>query len=377
MEFIVSSADLLAQLNTIKGVISSKNTMAILDNFLFTLDGNTLKIEATDLETRLEARMTLDNVKGGGVVAIDAKKLVEILSSYYDEPLTFKIDLTAYKVDILSASGGCHIPAVSGEDFPKTMPLSDTEDNPKVSFSVSPSVLQKGLSSVVFATADDETRPILTGILCELTTEHFRMVATDSHKLARYTRTDVKSEKNASFILPKKPASLLKGILAKETSDVLVEFDSKQLVLTMSSYVLGCRLIEGRYPNYAAVIPSENPCKLLINKDEFAKKLHRVSLFSNPANNLTRLEMSGSRLLISAQNIDFASSGKEELTCRYEGDEMQIGFKSKFLETILNNINSEEVGLEMSDPMRASLIIPVDKEDENEDVLMLLMPMQI
>jgi DNA polymerase-3 subunit beta len=285
--------------------------------------------------------------------------------------------LTAYKVDILSASGGCHIPAVSGEDFPKTMPLSDTEDNPKVSFSVSPSVLQKGLASVVFATADDETRPILTGILCELTTEHFRMVATDSHKLARYTRTDVKSEKNASFILPKKPASLLKGILAKETSDVLVEFDSKQLVLTMSSYVLGCRLIEGRYPNYAAVIPSENPCKLLINKDEFAKKLHRVSLFSNPANNLTRLEMSGSRLLISAQNIDFASSAKEELTCRYEGDEMQIGFKSKFLETILNNINSEEVGLEMSDPMRASLIIPVDKDDENEDVLMLLMPMQI
>lgn len=351
--------------------------MAILDNFLFTLDGNTLKIEATDLETRLEARMTLDNVKGGGVVAIDAKKLVEILSSYSDEPLTFKIDLTAYKVDILSASGGCHIPAVSGEDFPKTMPLSDTEDNPKVSFSVSPSVLQKGLASVVFATADDETRPILTGILCELTNEHFRMVATDSHKLARYTRTDVKSEKNASFILPKKTASLLKGILAKESNDVLVEFDSKQLVLTMSSYVLGCRLIEGRYPNYAAVIPSENPCKLLINKDEFAKKLHRVSLFSNPANNLTRLEMSGSRLLISAQNIDFASSAKEELSCRYEGDEMQIGFKSKFLETILNNINSEEVGLEMSDPMRASLIIPVDKDDENEDVLMLLMPMQI
>ncbi|MBP5370315.1 MAG: DNA polymerase III subunit beta [Bacteroidales bacterium] len=373
MEFIVSTSDLLSQLNTIKGVINSKNTMPILDNFLFTLDGNTLKIEASDLETRLETQLQLENVNGSGIVAIEAKRLTDMLGLFADEPLTFKVDLTNYKIDILSASGKYSIAGASGEDFPTNQPLADT----KSSFTIASDVLQKGLASTVFATSDEDSRPILTGILFELTQEHLRLVATDSHKLARYTRTDVKSENEASFIFPKKPATILKAILAKGNNDVQVEFDEKQVVISMGSYVMNCRLIEGRYPNYKAVIPTENPNVLLVNKDEFYKKLRRVAFFSNPANNLARLEMSGTRLLISAQNIDYASSAKEELNCRYEGEDIQIGFKSKFLLTILDNINSEDVSLEMSDPSRAGLIIPVDKEDDNEDVLMLLMPMLI
>ncbi|MCQ2959324.1 MAG: DNA polymerase III subunit beta [Bacteroidales bacterium] len=373
MEFIVSTSELLSQLNTIKGVINSKNALPILDNFLFTLEGNTLKIEASDLETRLETKIELENVKGSGIVAIEAKRLTDMLGLFSDEPLTFKVDLTNYKIDILSASGKYSIAGASGEEFPKNLSLEET----KSSFTIASDILQKAIASTVFATSDEDSRPIFTGILFELTNEHLRLVATDSHKLARYTRTDIKSDSAASFIFPKKPANILKNILSKENGDVKVEFDEKQVVITMSSNIMSCRLIDGKYPNYSAVIPTENPNVLLINKDDFYKKLRRVAFFSNPANNLARLEMSGTRLLISAQNIDYASSAKEELNCRYEGEDMQIGFKSKLLLTILDNLNSEDVSLEMSEPSRAGLIIPVDKEDENEDVLMLLMPMML
>ncbi len=378
MEFIVSTSNLLSQLNTIKGVINSKNTLPILDNFLFTLEGNVLKIEASDLETRLETKLELENVKGGGVIAIEAKKLTDMLSLFSDEPLTFKVDLTNYKIDIFSASGKYSIAGANGKDFPKTQPLGESEDASTISsFTIAPEILRKAIISTAFASSDDDARPMLTGILFELTPDHLRFVATDSHKLARYTRTDIKSETQASFIFPQKPANLLKGILAKETGEVKVEFDSKQVVITMVQSVLNCRLIDGKYPNYAAVIPVENPNKLVINKADFYSKLRRVAFFSNPSNNLARLEMSGTRLMISAQNIDYASSAKEELNCQYEGDDMQIGFKSKFLLNILDNINSEDVTIEMSDPGRAGLIMPVDKDDENEDVLMLLMPMMI
>ena len=376
MEFIVSSSDLLSQLNTIKGVINSKNTLQILNCFIFTLDGNTLKIEASDLETTLETSLVLENVKGSGVIAIDAKKLTDMLGLFSDEPLTFKIDLTNYKIHILSASGEYDIVGMSGEEFPKNQALADNSS----SFTVPAEVLQKAVASTSFATSDDDARPILTGILFELTDEHLRLVATDSHKLARYTRTDVKAENNASFIFPKKPANILKNILNKEAADnaVNVKFDEKQVIISLTNFVLNCRLIEGKYPNYAAVIPAQNPNVFQINKMDFYQKLRRVAYFADPSNGLVKLEMSGSSLSIKAQNLDSDSKAAEELNCNYEGDDdMKIGFKSKFLLTILDNINSEDVSIQMSDPSRAGIIVPVDKPDENEDVLMLLMPMMI
>lgn len=374
MEFIVSTSDLLAQLNTIKGVINSKNTLPILDNFLFTMEGNTLKIEASDLETTLETSLELENVQGSGVIAIEAKRLTEMLNLFSDEPLTFKIDLSNNHIKIHSSSGAYSLAGTSGDDFPRTQDL----DENKSSFSIPSRYLLKGITSSVFATADEDTRPILNGILFELTEEHFRLVATDAHKLSRYTRTDVKIDKPASFVFPKKPATILKNILTKDSSgDVAIVTDSKQVIVNVGSIKMNCRLIEGKYPAYNAVIPVENPNKLIVNKQELYKKLRRVSYFSNPATNLTCLEMSGSQLEISAQNLDAASSAKEQLSCQYEGEGLKIGFQSKFLLAILDNIASEDVRFDLSDAIRAGLIMPADKEDENEDLLMLLMPMMI
>lgn len=373
MEFIVSTSELLSQLNAIKGVINSKNTLEILDNFLFSLKDGVLKIEASDLETCMETHLTLENTKGNGVIAIEAKKLTDMLALFADEPLTFKIDLISYQIDILSASGKFNLTGKSGEEFPKTLPLNES----KSSFTIAPYVLQSGLTSTLFATSDDESRPILTGILFELTNEHLRFVSTDSHMLARYTRTDVTSDKEAKFVIPKKPATILKNILSKETDDVFVEFDEKQVVIKTKNYEMNCCLIAGTYPNYAAVIPNENPNVLTVNKLDFYKKLRRVAYFSNPSTNRATFEMTGNQLLLSAQNMDAASSAKEELNCQYTGEDLTIGFKSKALLSILDNINSEEVSFKLSDPMRAGLIVPTITSDDNEDVLMLIMPMSL
>ncbi|MCQ2606733.1 MAG: DNA polymerase III subunit beta [Bacteroidales bacterium] len=372
MEFIISKSELQSQLNAIKGVINSKNTLPILDNFLFTLEGNTLKIEASDLETCMEANIPLENTKGGGSIAIDAKKIIDWISATTaDIPLTFKIDLTNNQLNIDGPGIEFKTVGVNGDEFPKTQPLTDAK-----SFTIAAESLKKGLTSTAFATAEDGIKPTLTGILFELTSEHLRFVATDSHKLARYTRTDVKSDSEASFIFPKKPATILRNILAKEKGDVQVEFDAQQVVITIGQFVLNCRLIDGKYPNYAAVIPSENPNTLFINKIDFHQKLRQVACCSD-ASQLTRFDLSPNILTISATNMENQSSGKATITCRYEGEDMAIGFKSKLLLNIIENIESEEISIEMSDPARAGLIIPVDKEDENEDVLMLLMPMMI
>lgn len=373
MEFIVSTSQILSQLNIVRSVINSKNTLPILDNFLFTLDGNTLKIAASDLETTLNTQIELTHAKGSGTIAIEAKRLTDILKEFTDQPLTFKINQENYQIDILSASGKFNIIGENGEEFPK-LPQLEPEYS---SVAIHSDFLLKGILSTIFATGDDELRPVMNGILIELTNEHFRLVATDSHKLARYTRLDVKSDSNASFILPKKTANVLRSILAKDGNSISIEFDNKNAFFKLTDYNLTCRLIEGKYPAYNAVIPTSNQYKLLVDRTDLYNKLKVVSLFANQANNLTKLELSSSTLQISAQDLDFSSSGLEQLQCQYEGEEMAIGFKSKFLLDILQNINSEEVSIELSDPSRAGLIVPVDKEDADEDILMLLMPMMV
>ncbi|MFO7869091.1 MAG: DNA polymerase III subunit beta [Bacteroidales bacterium] len=373
MEFIVSTSDLLGQLNIVKSVINSKNTLPILDNFLFQLDNNILKITASDLETTLNTELELQNTKGSGMVAIEAKRLTDLLKEFTDQPLTFKINTENFQIDIQSASGKYSIIGQNGDEFPK---LPEMQDN-KSTISLSSEIFQKAISSTIFATGDDEMRPVMNGIFVELTEEYFRMVATDSHKLARYTRSDIKAENEANFILPKKTATILKNTLLKDGNDVVVEFDQKNAFFKLTDYNIVCRLIEGKYPAYNAVIPTENPNTLLVDRMDLYSKLKVVSLFANPASNLAKLEMGGAVLNISAQDIDFSTSAQEELNCKYEGEEMSIGFKSKFLLEILQNIESVDVSVELSDPSRAGLIIPVDKDDEHEDILMLLMPMMI
>ena len=233
-----------------------------------------------------------------------------------------------------------------------------------------------GINRTIFATADDELRPIMNGICMDIHPEDIVFVASDSHKLVRCKNDSVQSGIQASFILPKKPANLLKNILPKEAGDVTVSFDDKNACFTLSNFVLNCRLIEGRYPNYASVIPQNNPNRLIIDRALFTNVLRRVSVFSNQASNLVKLQLSENQIVVSAQDIDFSTSAEESISCSYSGDSMGIGFKSVYLIEILNNISSQEVSIELSDPSRAGLILPIENQ-ANEDLLMLLMPMML
>jgi DNA polymerase-3 subunit beta len=374
MKFVVSSIDLLNHLQSLSRVISSKNTLPILDNYLFRLDGKTLEITASDLETTMVTTLELENTSGSGNIAIPAKLITDSLREFPDQPLTFTINTETYAVTISSENGQFSVVGQHGEDFPQ---LPKIKPERSVSLKMSASSLVSGITSTLFATADDELRPVMNGIFMELSPTDITFVASDAHKLVRYKRKDTHADDGASFILPKKPAGLLKNLLAKGHEQVQVQFDDKNAFFSLPYYQIVCRLVEGNYPSYNSVIPTNNPNKLLIDRIKLLNTIRRVSVFSNQASNLVRLSLKGNRLTVSAQDIDFATSAVEEISCQYNGDELEIGFKSTFMVEILSNIQSTEVSIELSDASRAGLFIPFDKENENEDVLMLLMPMMI
>ncbi|MBU8893935.1 MAG: DNA polymerase III subunit beta [Bacteroidales bacterium] len=374
MKFVISSTELLSHLQAISRVISNKNTLPILDNFLFQLNDKELKVTASDLETTLITTISLENVTDEGSIAIPARILTDTLKEFPDQPLTFDINNETFGVVITTENGKYNIVGQNGEDFPQ---LPVIKDDQKTSIQLTADVLLTGITKTLFATADDELRPVMNGIYIELFPDNMTFVASDAHKLVRYRRNDVKAEQESSFILPKKPASLLKAILPKEENDVTVEFDDKNAFFTLSNYKLVSRLVEGNYPSYNSVIPTNNPNKLTIDRLEMYNALKRVALFSNQASNLVKLDLKGNQLNVSAQDIDFSISANERLNCQYEGDDMEIGFKSSFLIEILSNIASTDVLVELSDPSRAGILFPAEKENDDEDVLMLLMPMMI
>ncbi|QIA09223.1 DNA polymerase III subunit beta [Draconibacterium halophilum] len=373
MKFVVSSTELLSHLSAISKVISSKSTMPILDNFLFQLSETELTITASDLESTLITSLELDNIEGEGAVAVPAKLITDTLKEFPEQPLTFQIDGESYLVEIYSDNGKFSIMGQNAEDFPEQPQLDEEGAS---SIDVSHVVLQKGIEKTLFATADDELRPVMNGIYVELTPDFMSFVASDAHKLVRYRRLDAKAEFESSFILPKKPASLLKNLLPKEEFDVKLEFDDKNAFFTLSNYKLISRLVEGNYPTYNSVIPTNNPNKMIIDRLNFFNTVKRVSVFSNQASNLVKLTISDNQLVVSAQDIDFSISAVERINCEYEGEEIEIGFKSTFLQEILTNISTSDVKVEMSDPTRAGLLLPAENE-EDEDMLMLLMPMMI
>ncbi len=373
MKFKVSSTELLKHLNAISRVISSKNTLPILDNFLFSLEGKSLSVTASDLETTLITTMELDQSDEDGLVALPAKILLETLKEFPEQPLSFQLDADTMGMSILSANGKFAIPGQNGEEFPNQPTL-----NPEhFTINVPHDVMLNGINKTLFATADDELRPVMNGINIEISPVEMTFVASDAHKLVRYKRTDATSENEASFILPKKPASLLKNLLPKEDFDVILKFDEKNAIFQLTGFKMVCRLVEGRYPAYNSVIPVNNPNKLLIDRVEFYNTLRRVSVFANQASNLVRLKLTASELIVSAQDIDFAISAVEKIKCDFDGQEMEIGFKSTFLIEILSNLTSTDVKMMLSDPSRAGLLLPAEQEFEQEDVLMLLMPMMI
>lgn len=374
MKFVVSSTEILGHIQAISRVISNKNTLPILDNFLFELKDGELIATASDLETTLITTIPLDASEGEGVIALPAKILTDTLKEFPEQPLTFEVDSQTLAVKLSTENGKFSIPGQNGDDYPKN---PEKDQDSIVNITVASEVLLKGVNKTLFATADDELRPVMNGIFIELNNNDLTFVASDAHKLVRYKRLDGRSEVESSFILPKKPASLLRNILPKETNPVLVEFDDKNAFFTLSNYKLICRLVEGKYPSYGSVIPTNNPFKLTIDRVELYNTLKRVSVFSNPASNLIKFELNQNELVVSAQDIDFSISAREKLMCQYEGEALEIGFKSVFLLEILQNISSANVVVALSDPTRAGLFLPYDNENADEDVLMLLMPMMI
>jgi DNA polymerase III subunit beta len=374
MKFVVSSMELLSHLQAVSRVISNKNTLPILDNFLFSLEGGILEITASDLESTLITSLRLENADGSGEIAVPAKLLTDTLKEFSEIPLTFEINTSTMMVVIQSENGKFTIMGQNGAEFPQVPTIKADQ---KQGVEIDAGALLSGINKTIFATADDELRPVMNGIFIELSEDDTTFVASDAHKLVRYKRTDVTADNVASFILPKKPAGLLKNILHREQNMVKLEFDEKNAAFTLTNYKMVCRLVEGNYPSYNSVIPTENPYKMTIDRVEFYNALRRVSVFSNQASNLVKLSLTGNQLTVSAQDIDFSISGTERLNCQYEGEDMEIGFKSTFLIEILANLATPDVVVEMSDPTRAGILLPATSENESEDILMLLMPMMI
>ncbi|MFP9098324.1 DNA polymerase III subunit beta [Flavobacterium sp. RHBU_24] len=370
MKFIVSSTYLLKQLQVLSGVINSSNTLPILDNFLFELNNTELKVSASDLETTMSATLTIDSDSVGSV-AVPAKLLLETLKTFPDQPLTFTVE-DNNTVEISSNSGKYALAYSSGDEFPKAVQLDDPS-----STIVPAEVLATAISKTIFAAGNDDLRPVMSGVFFQFSPQGLTFVATDAHKLVKYARTDVTASQVADFIMPKKPLNILKGILATSNSEVSIEYNDANATFSFDNYVLTCRLIDGKYPNYEAVIPKENPNKLLISRSQFFSSVRRVAIFSNKTTHQIRLKIAGTELNISAEDIDYSNKAEERLTCDYQGDDMQIGFNSRFLTEMLTNLQSDEIQLEMSLPNRAGILTPVDGLDEGETVTMLVMPVML
>lgn len=372
MKFIVSSTTLLKNLQAVSGVLSTNNTLPILDNFLFELLEGALKITASDLETTMTVAITPDMAEQEGRVAIPAKILLDTLKTFADIPVTFTINMENYSVEITAGEGKYKLTGQNAEEYPRVPNLENT-----AVLNVASDMLANAVSKTLFATGTDELRPVMSGVLCELSPENITFVATDAHKLVRYRRHDIHGESSVSFILPKKPLNQLKGILAWDDSPVKVEYNETNAYFSFQNIELVCRLIEGKYPNYEAVIPAENPNSLTISRVPFLNSIKRVAIFANQSTHQIRLKINGQELVLSAEDVDFSNEAKERLTCSYDGLEMEIGFNSKFLTEMLNNIDTEEVRLEMSAPNRAGILMPVNQENVDEDILMLVMPVML
>lgn len=370
MKFIVSSSYLLKQLQVLGSVINSSNTLPILDNFLFELNGTELKVSASDLETTMQATLEIDS-ESTGSVAIPAKLLLETLKTFPEQPLTFTVE-DNNTIEISSESGKYALAYASGDEFPKAVSLEDPS-----STLVPAEVLSTAISKTIFAAGNDDLRPVMSGVFFQFSPQGLTFVATDAHKLVKYARTDVSASQVADFIMPKKPLTILKGILATSNSEVKIEYNDSNATFSFDNYILTCRLIDGKYPNYEAVIPKENPNRLLISRNQILSSVRRVAIFSNKTTHQIRLKIAGTELNISAEDIDYSNKAEERLTCDYQGDDMQIGFNSRFLTEMLTNLQSDEIQLEMSLPNRAGILTPVDGLSEGETVTMLVMPVML
>ncbi len=370
MKFTLSSGALNSRLQSLAKVINSKNSLPILDSFLFEVANNSLKITASDSENIMQTTIALDSCEGEGVFAVPNRTILDAVKELSEQPLTFDIDVETLTIKILYQNGMYNFTAQNADEYPRTTSVPDGA----TLLTIDSSTLADNISRSLFATAQDELRPVMNGIYFDLTADCLAIVASDGHKLVRNQNFNIKSDTPASFILPKKPATLLKNTLSKDGGDVTIKFDDRTAEIHFSETVLTCRLIEGKYPNYNSVIPQNNPNKMVIDRKALISALRRVLPFSSESSQLVRLSLAGGKLELSAEDIDFATSAKEQIVCDYTGNAMSIGFKGGSLQEIINNIDSNEIEMQLADPSRAGIVVPAE-QPENENILMLLMPM--
>tara|TARA_Y100000385_G_scaffold127624_1_gene132841 strand:+ start:4370 stop:5488 length:1119 start_codon:yes stop_codon:yes gene_type:complete len=370
MKFIVNSSELLTELQKLSGVLSSNNTLPILDNFLFEIDNGKMIIIASDLETTMSTTLKADT-KDNGTITIPAKLLLDTLKTFSSQPLTFLIDDDNYGIEINSENGIYKLAGQNSAEFPKTPTLSSSSNT-----TINSLTFLNAINKTLFACGNDELRPVMSGMFCELSSEKITFVGTDAHKLVKHIRNDFSADSTSSFILARKPLTLLKNILINDI-DLKVEYNETNAMFMFDNTKIICRLIDGKYPNYEAVIPKENPNKLTISTSDLLNSIKRVSIYANKTTHQIRLSIKGSELQISSEDLDFANQAEERLSCQYQGEDMEIGFNSKFMIEMLNNIGSEEISLEMSASNRAGIILPLDGQDEGEETLMLVMPVML
>ena len=371
MKFIVSSHSLLKKLQILLDVVNATNTLPILDNFLFQINKNFLKVTSSDLETTMSTTLEIES-ESSGEIAVPARLLVDALKNFAEQPLTFSSQEDSI-LEINANDGKYRISFVSAEEYPKPIEIKDSTLT-----SLNGGILSKAINSTIFATGNDDLRPVMSGVFFQFSTKNIILVGTDAHKLVRYTRNDIISDGNSEFIMPKKALQVLKKtILTDSVNDVSIEYNETNAKFKFENYSLSCRLIEGKYPNYEAVIPKENPNKLIIERILLLNSVKRVGIFSNKSTNQIKFKLAGSELNISAEDYDYNNKAEERISCNYNGDDIEIGFNSRFLTDMLNNLDCNEICLSMSLPNKAGIITPINKNDHEEEITMLIMPVML
>ena len=371
MKFIVSSSLLYKEIQTLGGIINSTNTLPILDNFLFEINNNKLTLSSSDLESTMTSEIEIESTTTDKV-AISAKLLTDILKTFSEQPLTFsKTDNNT--IEISASNGKYSLAYLNGDEFPKQIELLDAYET-----KLKASDLGNAINSTIFASGTDDLRPVMNGVFFQFNSDSLKFVATDAHKLVKFETTEYTANEVSEFIMPKKPLQILKGILQGENSELVIQHNESNAKFIFDKSSITCRLIDGKFPNYEAVIPKDNPNVLTIDRQLFLNSVRRVSIFSNKTTNQIRIKIAGTLLNISAEDFDFSNKADENLECQYSGDDIQIGFNSKFLIEMLNNLESDMITLSMSHPNRAGIIRPLNEDGESkETITMLVMPVML
>ncbi|RGW80706.1 DNA polymerase III subunit beta [Segatella copri] len=371
MRFTVSSSALSSKLNMLAKVIGSKNSLPILDCFLFQVANGEMSITASDSDNVIKSTLALTDHDGEGEFCVPNRVILDALKELPEQPLHFDVDTAgeAVAIKIVYQNGLYNFTGQSAEEYPRTQSMNDA----CTTVSLPTEMLINNISRSLFATANDELRPVMNGIYFDLTADALAIVASDGHKLVRSKNFTIKSESPSAFNLPKKPASLLKNILSKDGDDAIIKFDDRSAEIRFTDGVMRCRLIDGRYPNYNSVIPN-NPNEVTVDRRGLQSALRRVLPFASESSQLIRFHIESGRFEVSSEDIDFSTSAKEQLSCEYNGSPISIGFKGSSLMEILSNLTSDNIIIQLADPSRAGIIVPAE-QPENEDILMLIMPM--